>query len=899
MLRQITLFTIISAVVLALSVAGCGGGTPVVPSGGSGADTAACLSSPGDGAAGRVLWGVYDITINAETLEAEVVPLRGPMFTANVTQFMQPPFSKIYMISLKVDPSSTPATGYFVVDVTLRHPFPGLDFYNGFDVRGILMSDGSGNLSHDSTAVYAGDGDTMLVNADGYTRWWNWQEFAPQNTIFGPTRGKLAPPNKPSGTVNGYKYFADGLDLNDAVKSVDPATRGQFTSTAANTRRYAIQFRMSGGKIVFDFNYAVDASWAKPDESYAPDYPPEAFPWDANCAEAFLMTLEDAGSTAWYVDDINKGGTLALDVEVYDWQAMSGASKVPDELAGLWLEGEVLASPLDLLASATILDGGPASSVFHVEISDLSLTKSGPNEVWIIAESAGPNTYEPNLDIDTSPWTWPDSPLAGYLRTTVVISDTQLQSAPEVTAIDPEEGHADSIVSATVSGDYFENGCQVELRQSSGTFVVEGSGENWVSENEVTGDLDLAGAPLGLYDVVVINPDLQEGSLEEGFEVLEANIIYVDDSNTSGTEDGTMAHPFRTIPGGMTAATSGWEVWVDDSGSTYAGPVTLKSGVVLKSVNWDDTDGGDEATILISSTASCVTGADNATIDGFRIDAVRCGIVCTGTSPKILNCRVVNCYYSDARPIWLQGGSHAHIDGCEVYDVNNATDYGYSTFYGILVEYCDAVGSDTVVIEHTVVHHVFSSDIIGLGGGYCYPHGILINSSDGVVVKNTIVHDVTGGNYHEVYGIRVADSAEVELVNNVIYDVDKTYYYGIAYGLYFTNCTNLDARNLIISHVHKGEGGTGGYYQTAYGVYQSSSTYSFEYCDVYDCQTANYNNVSPGMGCISANPQYVNPGTDFHLASGSPCINTGDPSIDDPDGSQSDMGAYGGPGGDW
>lgn len=40
---------------------------------------------------------------------------------------------------------------------------------------------------------------------------------------------------------------------------------------------------------------------------------------------------------------------------------------------------------------------------------------------------------------------------------------------------------------------------------------------------------------------------------------------------------------------------------------------------------------------------------------------------------------------------------------------------------------------------------------------------------------------------------------------------------------------------------------------------------------------------------------------DFHLQPGSPCIDAGnpDPQYNDPDGSRNDMGAYGGPGGDW
>lgn len=55
-------------------------------------------------------------------------------------------------------------------------------------------------------------------------------------------------------------------------------------------------------------------------------------------------------------------------------------------------------------------------------------------------------------------------------------------------------------------------------------------------------------------------------------------------------------------------------------------------------------------------------------------------------------------------------------------------------------------------------------------------------------------------------------------------------------------------------------------------------------------------------GNINADPLFVsyNRG-DFHLQEGSPCIDTGNPDLEynDPDGSRNDMGAYGGPNGDW
>lgn len=66
----------------------------------------------------------------------------------------------------------------------------------------------------------------------------------------------------------------------------------------------------------------------------------------------------------------------------------------------------------------------------------------------------------------------------------------------------------------------------------------------------------------------------------------------------------------------------------------------------------------------------------------------------------------------------------------------------------------------------------------------------------------------------------------------------------------------------------------------------------------YNCyqDVAGTNPVDPappsGTGTIVANPLFVNAaGKDFHLAAGSPAINTGDPAMTDPDNSRIDMGA--------
>ncbi|MFQ6616018.1 MAG: right-handed parallel beta-helix repeat-containing protein [Fidelibacterota bacterium] len=70
-------------------------------------------------------------------------------------------------------------------------------------------------------------------------------------------------------------------------------------------------------------------------------------------------------------------------------------------------------------------------------------------------------------------------------------------------------------------------------------------------------------------------------------------------------------------------------------------------------------------------------------------------------------------------------------------------------------------------------------------------------------------------------------------------------------------------------------------------------------------RSASYSDIQgyrEGTGNISASPRFVDSSSgDFRLLPGSPCIDAGHPGSEykDPDGSRNDMGAYGGPWGDW
>jgi len=472
------------------------------------------------------LWGYWTVNIDPESMTAEAIPLRGVQFTCNVTKFTQPPVNPIHMVSFFVLPTSNPSEGYFDLEVTLRHPFPGLPHYRGFDVRGIFIADASFPTAHDPTAIYAGEGESVLLNADGLSRWWNPSEFTSYETIFGYTRGTLGPNVFPTATLNGYKYFAHALESEQEVWEIDPDTRGSFpVMPGVYTRPYSIQFAMNGSQADMTFNYAIDASWSEPDESGAPSYPVESYPLDANSMEPYCIRVEDNNSTAYYVDENDNGGSLNLNIYVYDWQAVVNPNGVPGEISEIWLESPVLTDPVDVLGSATVMDDGPTSSVFQVSLGSLNLTKSGEEPLLVFAEASDTFGYEPQVP-GGSGFAYPSAPLGAYLMTSVLIK-TEGSQGPIVENIDPDTGISGELLTdVVVTGQHFQMGAQVELRHpdwdpiEADNEVMSGGG------TIITCDLDLDVAAQGDWDVVVINPDLMEGVLEDGFHVLCAEGVH-------------------------------------------------------------------------------------------------------------------------------------------------------------------------------------------------------------------------------------------------------------------------------------------------------------------------------------------------------------------------------------
>jgi len=516
---------IISFLLCLVMLPGCSGSytdSPLVPG-----DTSA---ASGADYGNRVPWGFFRVSIDRTNGEVDLVPLRGAMFNCNVQQFLSPPFVPVHHMSVVILPASDLMAGYVECEVTLRHPFLGLEMYKGFDVRGIFMADGSAQGNHDAGLFYGSEdsGDAYMLNPDGYTRWWNSAEFTDSMPLFAYKPGALGNCPYPTATLNPYKYFADELSDVGDVACLDPANRGVFCpTTSPNSRVYQIQFPSDGSMPSFDFNYAIDASWDEPDPDMEPYYPLEAFGPGAQCHEAYYVRMDDTGTDAWYSDG-EYGGSVVLNVEVFDWQAPYNPYGVPGEISALWVESDIFTTPVDILPIATASDGMATSSVFTVEISgaDLGIPAAGEFSILGTVESASPDSYQPQLE-GGEMFTYPDAPLAAYFMGAVTIIPDAPPEGPIVDSIDPDEGYLDfTYTDVLVNGSLFEDGATVKIiKNDDPGVVIDGEDVAFVNSTQLTCTLDLNSmtgiAELGTYDVVVTNPDLQSGTLEGGFDIVE------------------------------------------------------------------------------------------------------------------------------------------------------------------------------------------------------------------------------------------------------------------------------------------------------------------------------------------------------------------------------------------
>jgi len=325
------------------------------------------------GETSHMSWGLWQFIADpaAGTLDAK--PLRQGAIHLNALKFLEPP--PLAYITFESKPKFS---GDIVdVDIGLRHPFLGQTQYSGFDVCGILISNGSLSGFEDGSIIIPWKDDTCLVNADGYSPWWNPVNFPPDpvQPVNGYIDGMLGVPESVgnyNATVCGYKYFADGLDKDAPLDELDLTMRGSFAAGQQNIRHYKIHIGSSG----LVFNYAIDASWKFP-SGQPPWEVPDSFPISANRPEAFYITVTETENSLYYVDDTNKGGQLKLEITVYDWQGPSTIKSVGIEWPGIFPYEET-----------TPFAETELSAYYRFELSGDSLASTEPVGVLVTARDS-------------------------------------------------------------------------------------------------------------------------------------------------------------------------------------------------------------------------------------------------------------------------------------------------------------------------------------------------------------------------------------------------------------------------------------------------------------------------------------------------------------------------------
>jgi len=307
-------------VIMFIFVTACsGGGLPVIPDSTS---PSGDITPHADQStqSGHYLIGYWTIMIPEDGKSVEVSPARAVDLHLNVVKLLEwtPCTNCLSVGNLQIT-----GPNELTLDLTIRHPFPGLPNFTGFDVRGIFISDADYTFPISERSIAWGDTIPRLLNADGHTSLFNPTEYpanSPAPPILKYYPGKMSPVLYLSATLNPFIAYSEG------------ATRRIFLSGDQKTEQVVLHFQPGGLK----FGYAVDVSWLKPD---APIIDPlTEFPIEANCIEAYKLSASLAGEITSAM-----GSSAVINVEVFDHQGLSTISSVTFEAPDLFSDALTLA----------------------------------------------------------------------------------------------------------------------------------------------------------------------------------------------------------------------------------------------------------------------------------------------------------------------------------------------------------------------------------------------------------------------------------------------------------------------------------------------------------------------------------------------------------------------------
>jgi len=257
-------------------------------------------------------WGEYKFHINAAHTQVDIVPVRQAQHHYNVKMLLEkgPCVNCIWITYLQNNGDGTINLG-----VAIRHPYPGDDYYTGFDVRGIVHFPAKGTISigdYDRHISLREAGDPELLNKDGYCFLW---AVRPE-PLDDPPLKLYQPGGNLGGGIDWGYYGSWAPPWNAFLYYHSSENRRYFSTSAVLVRDYHIY--IPPGE--WDFGYSVDACWAPPLQDPVINVPDD-FPLWANCMVNYRLDAEVVG-------EINGDEPANLIVDVYNYVGPDAPSEV-------------------------------------------------------------------------------------------------------------------------------------------------------------------------------------------------------------------------------------------------------------------------------------------------------------------------------------------------------------------------------------------------------------------------------------------------------------------------------------------------------------------------------------------------------------------------------------------
>ncbi len=352
---------------------------------------------------------------------------------------------------------------------------------------------------------------------------------------------------------------------------------------------------------------------------------------------------------------------------------------------------------------------------------------------------------------------------------------------------------------------------------------------------------------------------LMSGRMSEG---IAAATIYVDDDNTSGPWDGTMAHPYQNITSGLAHASDGDTVHVFNG--TYRENVVLNKRVTLL---------GDSKPVINGWGGIGIDVTVNSvTVEGFKIMNSSYGVRCMGVSGFTI---MGNTFWYDTRGLYWYIYESALEADYTVYGVtveNNEfyMNTNYEAMYAYIalnyytpayVSYDVSIGdisvcNNTFHMEGTTAYGIRVPDIYvdylyggevsvgivnmsenkmygGRDGIFFYGYLDDLNYvqatvGDVIVNNNVMVNQSSYGMYIDYYdadyweGDTTGTFGDLVIKGNTItsvYSADAIYISDYAYWEEFSDNAHLTVGNLYVEENEIDVGGYGIYVYYSYGAY--------------------------------------------------------------------------------